>query len=185
MPYRRILLATWLLAGCQQGSTTPSATANADSLPAETVLFGVHHVTTKDGVRSSVLDGDTAYQHEGTGTLYITGVRLKFFTEGGAESGELTSRKGEYDPSGGLFVARDNVVLLTRDANGPRRIETEELNYQVKTDELWTEQPFVMTQGERVTRGTRFKTDGKFSNWNVSNAETTGGLPAEESGFSF
>ena len=185
MPYRRILLAACLLTGCQQSSTTPSATANSDSLPAQNVFFGVHHVTTKDGVRSSVLDGDTAYIHEGNGTLFITGVHLTFFTETGVESGTLTSRRGEYDPSGGMFVARENVVLNTRDANGPRRIESEELYYQVKTDELWTEKPFVMTQGSRVTRGTRFKTDGKFTNWNVSNAETTGGLPAEDSGFSF
>ena len=154
MPYFRILLAAWLLTGCQQGSTAPSDIANADSLPAENVLFGVHHVTTKDGVRSSELEGDTAYQYDGTNTLFLTGVRLKFYTESG-------------------------------DANGPRRIETEELSYQVKTDELWTENPFVMTQGERVTRGTRFRTDGKFTNWDVSNAETTGGLPTEDSGFSF
>ena len=185
MPYLRILLAAWLLTGCQQGSTAPTATTNSDSLPAQQVYFGVRHVTTKDGVRSSELEGDTAYMHEGTGTLFITGVRLKFFTATGTESGNLTSDKGEYDPSGGMFVARENVVLNTSDANGPRRIETEELHYQVKSDELWSEQPFVMTQGSRVTRGTRFKTDGKFSNWNVSNAETTGGLPAEESGFSF
>ena len=185
MPYFRILLAAWLLTGCQQGSTAPSDIANADSLPAENVLFGVHHVTTRDGVRSSELEGDTAYQYDGTNTLFLTGVRLKFYTESGAESGTLTARKGEYDPSGGLFVAREDVVLNTRDANGPRRIETEELSYQVKTDELWTENPFVMTQGERVTRGTRFRTDGKFTNWDVSNAETTGGLPTEDSGVSF
>lgn len=185
MPYLRILLAAWLLAGCEQTSTTPSATTNTDSLPAQTTLFGIHHVTTKDGVRSSVLDSDTAYQHEGTGTLFLSGVRLVFFTETGTESGTLTSRKGEFDPSGGLFVAREDVLLVTQDANGPRRIQTDELSYQVKTDELWSERPFTMTQGSRITRGTRFKTDGKFSNWNVSNAETVGGLPAEESGFSF
>ena len=185
MRYRRILLATWLLTGCQQSSTTPSATANTDSLPAEQMFFGLHHVMTKDGVRSSVLDSESGYMHEGSGTFFLTGVELVFFTETGAESGTLTSKKGEYDPAGGLFVAREDVLLVTRDPDGARRIETEELSYHVKEDELWSEKPFVMTQGDRVTRGTRFRTDGKFTNWNVSNAETTGGLPAEESGFSF
>src|SRR5215218_967737 len=135
MPYRRILLAAWLLAGCQESSTTPSATANTDTLPAQNTFFGVHHVMTKDGVRSSVLDGDTAYMHEGSETLFLSGVHLEFFNENGSQSGTLTSRKGEYDIAGGLFVARDNVVLVTHDPGGDRHIRTEELSYQVKTDE--------------------------------------------------
>ena len=183
--HRPILLAACLLAGCQQSSTTPSATANTDSLPAQQMLYGLHHVVTKDGIRSSVLDADTAYMHEGAETLFLSGVRLSFFAADGTESGTLTSRKGEYDPTGGLFVAREDVVLVTRGANGERRIETDELSYQVKSDELWSNQPFVMTENGRTTRGASFKSNGRFSNFSIESANTSGGLPTEETGISF
>lgn len=183
--FRPLLLLLCLLGGCQQSSTTPSATANTDSLIADRTFFGVHHVITKNGIRSSVLDGDSAYLHAGSETLLITGVKLAFFNEAGTQSGTLTSKKGEYDPAGGLFVAREDVVLVARGPDGDRRIETDQLNYQVKTDELWSDQPFVMKHAGRTTRGSRFKSDGKFTNWDVTNLETSGGLPSEDSGLSF
>lgn len=179
------LLTLLLLGACEQSSTTPSATANTDTMPAKTVLYSVHHVMTKDGVRSSVLDGDTSYVYDGSETLFLAGVHLQFFDVNGAPSGTLTSRKGEYDVAGGLFVAKEDVVLITKDPAGERRIETEELSYNVKTDDLWSDRPFVMKQNGRTTRGTTFKSDGKFSKWVVQNAETTGGLPTEGTDFSF
>ena len=180
-----LLLVPLLLGACEQSSTTPSATANTDTMVAKTVLYSVHHVMTRDGVRSSVLDGDTSYVYDGSETLFLAGVHLQFFDANGALSGTLTSRKGEYDVAGGLFVARENVVLVTQDPAGERRIVTEELSYNVKSDELWTDKAFVMTQNGRTTRGTSFKSNGKFSNWVVTNAETTGGLPTEGTDFSF
>jgi LPS export ABC transporter protein LptC len=183
--YIPALLSVLMLGACEQSSTTPSATANSDTLPAQKVLYGVHHVITKDGVRSSILDGDTTLVHEGSETLFLTGVHLQFFDVNGALSGTLTSRKGEYDIVGGLFVARDDVVLVTQDPAGERRIETDELSYNVKTDDLWSDKAFVMKQNGRTTRGSSFKSDGKFSTWNVFNAETTGGLPTEGTDFSF
>ncbi|MBW3629899.1 MAG: LPS export ABC transporter periplasmic protein LptC [Gemmatimonadetes bacterium] len=183
--FRLSSLVLCLLGGCQQSSTTPSAIANTDSLIADRTFFGVHHVITKNGIRSSVLDGDSAYLHAGSETLFITGVKLSFFNENGTQSGTLTSKKGEYDPAGGLFVAQEEVVLVAKGADGDRRIETDQLSYQVRTDELWSDQPFVMTHAGRTTRGSRFRSDGKFSTWNVTNAETTGGLPGEDSDFSF
>jgi hypothetical protein len=55
----------------------------------------------------------------------------------------------------------------------------------VKTDELWSTKPFVMTQGARTTRGSSFRSNGKFSNFSIQGASTSGGLPTEESGISF
>jgi LPS export ABC transporter protein LptC len=179
-----ILLAT-LLAGCQESSTTPSAVTNTASLPADQVLYGLHHVMTKDGVRSSVLDGDTALLLEDSQALNIVGVHLTFYDLNGAESGKLTAKRGTYDVTGGLFVARDDVVLITRGANGPRRIETSELNYQIKTDQLWTEKAFTMTENGRTTKGSSFHTDGHGTNATAKDVKTTGGLPSDAGGVSF
>jgi LPS export ABC transporter protein LptC len=177
-----VVLLAGLLAACQQSSTTPSAVTNTSKLPADQVLFGLRHVMTKDGIRSSVLDGDTALLLEDSQTLELSGVHLTFFDLNGAESGKLTARKGSYDVAGGLFVARDHVVLVTRGADGPRTIETSELSYQVKTDQLWSEKPFTMTEAGRTTHGSSFHTDGKGTSWTVRDAKTSGGLATEGGG---
>ena len=179
------LLIICLGAACEQASTTPSAVANAEALPADQVIYGLHHVMTKNGVRSSIVDGDTALMHEAEQKLDVTGVHVTFFDASGAQSGNLTSRKGTYDIAQGQFVARDDVVLVTRTASGNRRLTTEELIYEVNTDQLHTDKPFTMTEGERTTRGTSFQTDGSFSTWTVRNAETSGGISPEGTGLSF
>ena len=169
-------------AGCQGESTSPRAVADAPVLPDNNVLYDVHHIMTRDGVRSSVLDADSAYSREESGSLDLMGVRLQFFAETGAESGTLTSKTGTYNPGAGEFSARDSVVLVTRTPNGTRRIETSALNYNVKTDILSSDAPFVMTEGGRTTRGSRFRSEGRNGSFSVSDAVTTGGLPEGSGG---
>ena len=82
-------------------------------------------------------------------------------------------------------MARGNVVLITRDAEGTRKIETEELFYDVNGDQLWSDKPFVMTQGTRVTRGGSFRSNGPGGSSQMTDVETTGGIPTEDEGFSF
>ena len=182
-----LTISTTALAGvaCERDSTSPSAMANVANLPADQVLYGLHHVMTKEGVRTSVLDSDSAYLREEGRVMDLIGVQLKFFTESGAESGTLTSREGEYDVGTGSFVARKQVVLETVGPSGPRRVETEELNYQVKTDQLWSDLPFTMKEGGQTRRGSSFRSDSRFETVTVKNLETSGGLSKEKGGLSF
>lgn len=172
-------------AGCEQGSTTPPASAEAAKLPADQVVYGLEHHMTRNGVRTATLAGDTAYLHDNGDRFEITGVHVKFFAENGRETGDLTSKEGEYEVSEGLFIAKGDVVLITQGPTGPRRLETEELHYRVQGDELWSDEPFVMHQGGRTTRGTSFRSDAGFQSFSITEAKTEGGLPEPEGGVSF
>jgi LPS export ABC transporter protein LptC len=188
-PVLLLIFAAALLGACADDSTTPSATANVEELPTDDVIYGIHQVMTKDGVRTGVMDSDTAYLRESGENLDLRGVHITFYNDVGAQSGTLTSRTGDYDMSTGAFVARGNAVLVTQGADA-RRVESEELHYDVKGDRLWTDKPFVMRQGEQVTKGESFRSDSKFQNFTVTGASTTGGLPkgatgAGNSGLSF
>lgn len=171
-----LALTALLLAGCADEATTPSATASTEALPTDDVIYGLHQVMTKNGIRTGVLESDTAYLREAREKLDLRTVHITFYTESGAESGTLTSETGEYNVGSGAFVARGNAVLKTLGPDA-RTIESEELNYDVKSDLLWTEKPFVMRQGSQVTRGKSFRSDEKFQNFTVTGANTTGGLP--------
>jgi LPS export ABC transporter protein LptC len=170
-------------AACGSESTTPAPVADGAELPADNIIQGLRHVMTKEGVRTGVLNGDTAYMYEVGRRLDLRGVELEFFTESGMRSGTLTSETGEYDIGSGSFVARGNVVLLTESPEGRRRLETEELHYDVQGDRLWSDVPFVLEQNGRTTRGESFTSDASFQSWTVKGARTEGGLP--ESGVRF
>jgi len=164
--------AVFLLGGCGQDATTPSAEVDRFELPADQVGVGVRQVLTQDGVRSAVLVSDTAYIYEEDRNLDLRGVRLTFFGDAGQEAGELTSDAGNYSMDTGQFVARGNVVLITEGPNGERRLETEQLIYDVRTDSLSTYTPFTLHEAGRVSRGQSFRADAQFRTWEVTGAQT-------------
>jgi LPS export ABC transporter protein LptC len=167
-----MLVAALLLAACGDDSSGSTEALAPGDLPPGEMTFGLHHVMTKQGVRSAILDADTAFQQDEGRHFDLRGVHLQFFTATGAESRTLTSRSGEYNPNEGSFVARDSVVLITQSEKGSRQLETEELFYDTRTEEIWSDSAFVLTQGGNVSRGTSFRSDVYGNNWTASNLVT-------------
>jgi LPS export ABC transporter protein LptC len=174
-----------LVSACGNQSTTPAAVAGAADLVADNVFYGVTHRMTNNGIRTGELRGDTAYLFEADRRMDLHGVNLTFFDEAGRQTGTLTSQTGEYRMDTGSFIARGNVVLVTQEPEGTRRVETEELHYDVGGDQLWSDVDFVMTRGAQVTRGSSFRSDARFETWSVTNARTEGGAPQGSGGVSF
>jgi len=174
---------TLLLVGCGQESTSPFAAAEAFDLPADQVAYEVRHVLTSAGVKTALLNGDTAYVYEDARRLDVVGVELLFYNEQGAQIGTLTARFGEYLPSVGSFTARDSVVLVSDGPNGERRLETSSLYYDIRGDVLRSDTTFVFHEGGRTSRGSSFRSDSKFLTWEVVRAQTEGAVG--EGGLSF
>lgn len=173
-----VLLGATLLAGCREQETTPTATDADLSLPADQVIYGLEHAMTANGIRKAVVHGDTAYVNGQGSQLDVMGVKIDFFDETGRPSGNLTSNTGAYDTQGGTMVARGNVVLITSGPTGKRRLESEELHFDVNGDRIWSTKPFVLRDGGRITRGASFRSDTRFENLSIDQARTEGGLPA-------
>src|SRR5690606_10667146 len=102
------------------------------------VLIGGRMQMLHEGVLTAEMVADSAFIHEDGRPWDLIGVQATFFTEQGAQAGTLTSERGDYDRSNGVFIARGNVVLITQGTSGERRLETEQLHFNVQQDELWT-----------------------------------------------
>lgn len=161
-------------AACGDDPANSAEVLSPDDLPPGDVTFGVTHVMTKNGVRSAILEADTAVQQDSGRKWDLRGVNIQFFTETGAESGTLTSHRGEYTPDDGSFVARDSVVLITVGPSGRRHLETEELFYDVESEQIWSDSTWVLDDGGNVSRGQSFRSDVQGNNW------TAVGLEAED-----
>jgi len=175
------LLVMALTASCD-GATVPGGGAgDLAEMPADQIAIDVRHVMTEEGVRKALLHADTAYLYQGTSEADLTGVRLVFFDEGGREAGELTSRTGNFDMRGNRMVSRGNVVLVIRDEQGEsRRIETEELHYDIPADRIWSDVETRMRHQGRTLRGTSFESDIGFQSVRVREARTEGGSPTSQ-----
>jgi LPS export ABC transporter protein LptC len=173
---RRILALSIcvVFAACADDSTTPSVGDEEFALPADGLAEGVEHRITKAGVVTGILNADTAYIHENGRRYDLFGVRVTFNTEQGVPNGTLTSETADYNTAEGIFIARRNVVLLIPGPEGERRLETEELHYEITRDQIYTLNDFVLHEAGRVTRGTSFRTDSKFRLWEVTGVETSG-----------
>lgn len=169
-----ILSGILLLAagGCGQESTTPAAMNESIDLAADQVTNGVTIDLLDGGVRTAIVRSDSAYTFGRYSELF--GVDATFNTETGAENGTVTSEFGVYDMDTKVFIARGDVVLITQGPEGPRQLETDELHYGIAEDRIWTDQPFTLIEGDRITQGTRFRTDSNFQTWEVSGVQTTG-----------
>lgn len=167
-----------LLAACAEEAAVPTQQDRLAKLNVDQVIYGLEHVMTTGGVRKANLHGDTAYFKDADSRVDLKGVKLDFFNEAtGASSGSLTSRTGKYDMRTGAMTATGNAVLTIQGEKGPRVVTSEELNYDVAANRIWSPKPTVMKEAGREVRGTGFESDAKFQNVTVSNPRGSGPAP--------
>lgn len=177
------VLTCLLAAACSQQSTTPSAGDEAFDLPADQIGFFVNSTLTHAGIRRAEMSADTALSFEQSRRWDLSGVNLTFYDDNGKKAGTLTSDDGDYDMGAGLFIARGNVVLITPGEENDRRLETEELLFDIEGDKLWSDVDFTLYEDDQTTYGTSFRTDGQFQTWEGTGIRTEGTVGGEEASF--
>jgi LPS export ABC transporter protein LptC len=178
----RIALAL-LLAACSQ-TTAPNRTAVFEA-NADQVTVGMRMKMTEEGTTKADLHADTAVTPPGSNRTDLTGVRLTFSTPSGKD-GKLTSKKGEYDPTSQVMVARGNVVLIVpgEAGKGSRTITSEELHWDQRGDRVWSDRKTTMVEDGRTLHTDGFTSDTRFHNISGKNA-STGSVRVGDGGIRF
>src|SRR5688500_7549659 len=152
------VIATVLGAGAcrSEPAVTPTARSPlADS--ADQVMSGVQFLLTGGGVQQGKLLADSGFMFENSTRIELRGVTTDFFTKTGEKTGTLTAREGTYRKQRGDLEARKDVVVISADSR--RRLETEQLRFDERTNLITTDSAFVITQDGQVARGVGFSTD--------------------------
>lgn len=170
-------LATWLilaaLAACG-GGTTPAAPV-AESADGSQRTYRMNLKLTENGMLKADLYGDTAYQRPGTDVTEVRGVKLTFYDTEGTQPGELTSQSGEYDQRSGIMIARGDVVLITYNDRGERRVvKSDELHYDQRGDRVWSERETTVEEPGRTLLTDGFESDTRFTQIRGKNSRTGG-----------
>lgn len=151
------------LACGDEGTRPGDALTDADS--ADQILYGVVDNVTRNGIRHSRLEADTAYLYEARQMSVMKRVRAAFFDESGAESSTLTANRVEYNWRDNSMRAEGDVVL---NAPGGRRLTTSALVYDPGQNSLSSDQPFVLMRGSERIEGDGFRADADFENFVAS-----------------
>ena len=172
MRMRSVVFTICLLsAACSQEGGTPTADDSAFELPADQVMYQARQTLTADGVRRSQIQADTTFSFEQGRRFEFRRSIVDFFQESGQTAGNLTSATAEYNVPEALFVARGNVVLISQGPNGERRLETEELHYDIRNDRIWSDVPSRLIENGQTTNVT---SDSQFRTWEASGVQTQG-----------
>ncbi|HET7042548.1 MAG TPA: LPS export ABC transporter periplasmic protein LptC [Gemmatimonadales bacterium] len=141
------------------GENALRGTSIAQADTADQVLDSVYHVITKDGLRQSVVQADTAYYYENSKTFELRGLTVTFFNVNGGQTSVLTSREGTYQVSLGQMEARGDVVVRSTDG---RTLNTDLLRYDQNQNQIRTDRPFTFTGPTANGSGVGFVSDPDF-----------------------
>ena len=168
------MLCACLLAACDGRAAIRSATAGETDPTQRT--FGFNLKLTHAGELRADVFGDTAFQRPNSTITEIRNVRLTFFSDSSRRPSNLTARTGEYDPASEIMVARGNVVLITTNDEGERRvIRSEELHYDRRGDRVWSERETSIEEPDGTLYSDGFTSDTRFTNVRGKNSRTVRG----------
>ena len=136
------------LSACEESGARPTTTVQAPD-SADQVLEGFSHYVTKDGIRQSRVQADTAYFYEATQITNLVHVKVTFYDLKGTES-TLTAKTGLYRWQDGSMEANGNVLVVSPDG---RRLATERLRYDNASNQISTDRRFTFEQGCGAPRG--------------------------------
>ena len=155
-----ILSACAVLAACEESGAKPTTTVQAPD-SADQVLAGFSHYVTREGIRRSRVDADTAYLYEASQITDLRNIRVVFFDARGEEGSTLTAKRGTYRWQDGSMDAESTVVVVSPDG---RTLRTANLRYDNAKNTISTSTHFTFDKGTEHLEGNSFTSDPDFKN---------------------
>lgn len=150
---RLLAIAALAIAACGDGD--PVAERGFRDLPADHVVLRMDTDIKDMGSLRARIHADTAYVWEDSATTLMVPVEVELYDADGAQTAHLTADEGELDSNTNKMVARGNVVLITMGEE--RRLLTEELHYDPRGGQIWSDVHTVMFQDDTRIEGSGFR----------------------------
>lgn len=103
------------------------------------------------------------------------GIKVRFFDAFGNEDSRLRSNYAIRYPQKGMWEAKGDVVVVNKKGE---QLNTEELFWNEKTEEIYSNEFVKITTGKEVIMGEGFEADQNFTNYTIS--KVTGQITLEE-----
>jgi len=156
-----------LLAACTSSGIAPPNATSADSLAPDQTMTAMKTYLVRNGIRTSLVEADTAFVNQQSHTADLVGLRITFFdSTSGRTISVVTSQTGKYDLEKQSLDARGNVVATTTEN---KILKTEHLVYDKVQDRIHSDTAFTVTGSTENISGTAFEADPGFKSVLVLN----------------
>jgi LPS export ABC transporter protein LptC len=156
-------LAGALLA-CNQTPEPPVAHVPSVADSAEQVMVGFSSVLTSAGMKRGTMTADTAFVFNDQTRFDFRNVHVDFSDSTGAHSGTMRADSGRTNTRTSVLDGWGHVVITT--TRGVR-LETPQIRFNKATNLVTSDTSFVLTQGDKVSRGVGFTADPGLNRINV------------------
>jgi LPS export ABC transporter protein LptC len=165
---KRILPLLLVLAvACSNSGTTPPKANSADSLAPDQTMTAMKTYLVRNGIRTSLVEADTAYINQQTHNADLVALRITFFdSTSGRTISVVTSKTGKYDMERQSLDARGNVIAVTSPEG--KILKTEHLVYDKVQDRIHSDTAFTVTGPTENVSGSAFEADPGFKSVLVS-----------------
>jgi LPS export ABC transporter protein LptC len=167
---------------CGQRGITPARAVRADS--ANQVMSQMAHTITRDGIKSTYLEADSAWVYNERQMIDLKVVRVTFYTATGSVRSTVTADSGSYNLRDGSLDARGNVIAVTPPPDSSV-LRTEHLTFDRLTNLIRSDTAYTYTGTRGAGSGASFETDPdfkRFRSWQPRGRQTGPGflLPGQD-----
>jgi LPS export ABC transporter protein LptC len=159
---RRILLVALPLLtvqACVERGVTPQRAASADT--ADQVMAGMARSITRDGVRLTDVQAESAWVYNPTDITEMKRVGLTFYDASGNVRSTVTADSGVHFVRTGVLEARGNVIATTPPP-GSKILKTEHLIFDKASNLIRSDTSYTFTSPTGNGSGQSFETDPDF-----------------------
>ena len=158
---RHLLLLVALAVACGTSGTTPPKADITDSTAPDQTMVKMKTYLVRNGIRTSLVEADTAYINQRTHLADLVGLKVTFFdSTSGRVISVVTSQSGQYDLERQSLDARGNVVAVTSPEG--KILKTEHLVYDKVQDRIHSDTAFTVTGPTENVSGSAFEADPGF-----------------------
>jgi LPS export ABC transporter protein LptC len=150
-----------LMAGAcsNERGVTPSRATSADS--ADQVMEQMAHTLTRDGIKSTYLEADSAWVYNERQVIDLKRVRITFYAATGAVRSTVTADSGTYNLNSGSLEARGHVVAVTPPPDSST-LRTEHLTFDRLSNLIRSDTAYTYSGSRGAGSGASFETDPDF-----------------------
>lgn len=152
-----LLLACFATGACKDRGIQPKRTVSADS--ADQVLAGMTTTTTRNGVRTSVVQAESTWVYSQRQVNDLKGMTVTMFDSSGAVVSKIIADRGVYDTRANHLDARGHVVATSSEG---KVLKTEHLIFDNTRNLITSDSAFTSTSPKASAAGASFESDPGF-----------------------
>jgi LPS export ABC transporter protein LptC len=158
-------LSAWALGACTEPISTPPAGDDLTAIAADNVQYDMRSIFTAEGVRTGVVDADSAFIYADSADAHMYGVNITFENERGLELARVVADSGRLNQRTERMQAWGSVVVELPERGC--RILTEEIRYDPPAQQIHTDKAVRFEQSGMVATGAGFTSDLQMTEFTI------------------